>query len=336
MEFEERLNSFVQLGYSLGSIDAAAMNSLYEQAGNQNAWFTPENIKTSLTGVSKLLREDDLRRWLSPYNLRTAAAPKTVGLILAGNIPLAGFHDILTVLITGNTALIKPSSKDAVLTDFILRRLVSIEPRFRDRISYAETLKNFDAIIATGSDNTSRYFEYYFGRYPSVIRKNRTSCAIITGDETPEALTALGKDIFTYFGLGCRNVSKLFVPRDYNVQLLFSTWEPYSGIIHHHKYFNNYEYQKAILIINKTPFVDGGFVLLTASDKLVSPVSTVYYEEYSSDGHLGSLLANHAAKIQCTVGTHALSNVPFGEAQFPKPADYADGVDTVQFLLGLA
>ncbi len=335
MNFEERLRAFVQLGHHLTTIDGATLNSLCERAGNQNPWFTAANINISLTGVSKLVEESALRDWLSSYDLDERRASRVVGLVLAGNIPLAGFHDILTVLITGNTALIKPSSKDAVLTDFILQQLVSIEPRFRDRISYAETLRNFDAVIATGSDNTSRYFEYYFGRYPSVIRKNRTSCAIITGDETSEDFTALGKDIFTYFGLGCRNVSKLFVPRDYDIQLPIHAWEPYSDIIHHHKYFNNYEYQKAILIINKTPFVDGGFVLLTASDKLVSPVSTLYYEEYSSDDHLGSLMAAHAAKIQCTVGTHALSNVPFGEAQFPGPTDYADGVDTVRFLMGL-
>jgi len=335
MNFEERLLAFVQLGQNLNTIDGATLNSLYGRAGNQNPWFTPPSIKTALTGVSKLLREDELRQWLLSYDLRDRESPKVIGLILAGNVPLVGFHDILTVLISGNTALIKPSSKDFVLTEFILQQLTDIEPRFRDRISFTETLKNFDAVIATGSDNTSRYFEYYFSKYPSVIRKNRTSCAIITGNETPEELTALGADIFTYFGLGCRNVSKLFVPEGYDVKLLVPAWEPYNEIAHHHKYFNNFDYQKAILLINKTPFIDGGFVLLTASDKLVSPISVVYYEEYSSDEHLREMIADNRAKIQCIVGTHFLSIVSFGETQFPGPADYADNIDTVQFLINL-
>src|SRR5690606_5966041 len=335
MNFEERLRAFVQLGHNLNTIDSTTLNSLYARAGNQNPWFTPSSIKTALTGVSKLLREDELRQWLLSYDLQSNKSPKVIGLILAGNVPLVGFHDILTVLISGNTSLIKPSSKDFVLTEFIVQQLTDIEPRFRDRISFTETLQNFDAVIATGSDNTSRYFEYYLSKDPSVIRKNRTSCAIIAGNETPEELTALGGDIFTYFGLGCRNVSKLFVPEGYDVKLLVPAWEPYNEIAHHHKYFNNFDYQKAILLINKTPFIDGGFVLLTASDKLVSPISVVYYAEYSSDEHLREMIADNRAKIQCIVGTHFLSIVSFGETQFPGPADYADNIDTVQFLINL-
>lgn len=335
MNFQERLRAFVQLGHNLDTIDTASLNSLSDHAGNQNPWFTPGNIHTSLTGVSKLLRKDDLREWLLAYEWQDNKSPNIIGLILAGNIPLAGFHDILTVLISGNIALIKPSSKDMVLTEFIVQQLCNIEPRFRDRISFTETLKNFDAVIATGSDNTSRYFEYYFSKYPSVIRKNRTSCAIITGKEHAQDLTALGRDIFTYFGLGCRNVSKLFVPEGYDIKLAITAWESYNEVVHHHKYFNNFEYQKAVLLINNIPFVDGGFVLLTASDKLVSPISVIYYEEYSSEEHLRDLIADNQTKIQCTVGTHPLSNVPFGEAQFPGPADYADGIDTIRFLTEL-
>ena len=335
MNFEERLRAFAQLGHNLNAIDGPTLNSLYERAGNQNPWFTPASINASLTGVSKLLHEDDLHQWLFSYDQQDNKVPKIIGLILAGNIPLVGFHDILTVLITGNIALIKPSSKDRVLTEFIVQQLTDIEPRFRDRISFTETLKNFDAVIATGSDNTSRYFEYYFSKYPSVIRKNRTSCAIITGNEPEQDLTALGQDIFTYFGLGCRNVSKLFVPEGYDVKLPISAWESYSEVAHHHKYFNNFEYQKAVMLINKTPFIDGGFVLLTPSDKLVSPISVIYYEEYSSDEQLRDMIAGNQAKIQCTVGTHPLSNVPFGEAQFPGPADYADGIDTIRFIADL-
>lgn len=335
MNLEERLHAFVRLGHNLNAIDGNTVNSLYTRAGNQNPWFTPANINTSLTGVSKLLQEQELRHWLSAYNLNILRSAKVVGLILAGNLPLVGFHDLLTVLVSGNTALIKPSSKDTVLTEFVLQQLIDIEPRFRNRITFTETLKNFDAVIATGSDNSSRYFEYYFGKYPSVIRKNRTSCAIITGEESAQVLAALGRDVFSYFGLGCRNVSTLFVPKGYDINLLPDTWQAYSEVAHHHKYFNNFEYQKAILLINKTPFTDGGFILLTPSDKLVSPISVLYYQEYSSDENLRSLIAGNQAKLQCTVGTHPLCNVPFGEAQFPGPADYADGVDTIRFLINL-
>lgn len=335
MNLDERLHSFVQLGQRLGTIDSTTLNAIYDRAGNQNPWFTPANINTSLTGVSKMLGEGDLRQWLASYTWDGGKPPKVVGLILAGNIPLVGFHDILTVLITGNKALIKPSSKDTVLTEYVLNQLTDIEPRFRDRIALADTLRNFDAVIATGSDNTSRYFEYYFGKYPSVIRKNRTSCAIITGNESPEDLVALGGDIFTYFGLGCRNVSKLYIPAGYEVNLLISGWESYAELIHHHKYFNNLEYQKAILLVNRIQFTDGGFILLTGSDQLVSPISVVYYEEYSSESQLRNLISIHQEKIQCIVGSHALSTVPFGEAQFPGPADYADGIDTVEFLTTL-
>src|SRR5690606_15532903 len=197
---------------------------------------TPSNITTALTGVSRMLQEHDLRQWLSSYSFDDSRPSKTVGLVLAGNIPLVGFHDILTVLVTGNIALIKLSSKDSVLTEFVLQQLVDIEPRFRDRFSFTETLKNFDAVIATGSDNTSRYFEYYFSRYPSIIRKNRTSCAILTGQETPEELDQLSADVFTYFGLGCRNVSKLWVPEGYNFPSLLDRWRKHEEIIQHHKY----------------------------------------------------------------------------------------------------
>ena len=335
MSFEERLHAFVQLGLYLNTIDSNTLNSLSDNASRQNLWFTPDSIRTALTGVSRLLQEDDLRQWLLPYQLQDNQTPKVIGLILAGNIPLVGFHDILTVLITGNAALIKPSSKDTVLMEFIVQRLTDIEPRLRDRITFAETLKNFDAVIATGSDNSSRYFEYYFGKYSSVIRKNRTSCAILTGQETQAELHALGMDVFSYFGLGCRNVSKLWVPENYAFPTMFSHWEKFNDIIHHHKYVNNYDYQKAIALVNKTPFLDNGFVLLMESQQIVSPISVLYYEHYRSQDDLKERISLVSEKIQCVVGNRAPATVPFGQAQFPGPADYADGVDTVRFLAEL-
>jgi hypothetical protein len=283
-----------------------------------------------------MLQEHDLRQWLSSYSFDDSRPSKTVGLVLAGNIPLVGFHDILTVLVTGNIALIKLSSKDSVLTEFVLQQLVDIEPRFRDRFSFTETLKNFDAVIATGSDNTSRYFEYYFSRYPSIIRKNRTSCAILTGQETPEELDQLSADVFTYFGLGCRNVSKLWVPEGYNFPSLLDRWRKHEEIIQHHKYANNYDYQKAIALVNKTPFLDNGVVLLMESEKIVSPISVLYYEYYRTEHDLKERLSLVSDKIQCIVGKTPPATVPFGQAQFPGPGDYADRVDTVEFLLGLS
>jgi hypothetical protein len=336
MNFEERVRAFVLLGQRITTIDSTTLNSIYDRVGNQNPWFTPANITTALTGVSKMLSESELRKWLSSYTFDDNRPSKTIGLVLAGNIPLVGFHDILTVLITGNIALIKLSSKDSVLTEFVLQQLTDIEPRFRDRISFTETLKNFDAVIATGSDNTSRYFEYYFSKYPSIIRKNRTSCAILTGQESDQELDELAADIFTYFGLGCRNVSKLWVPENYDFPFLLDRWKKYEEIIQHHKYANNYDYQKAIALVNRTPFLDNGIVLLMENEKVVSPISVLYYEYYRTEDDLKEKLSLVSDKIQCIVGQTQPATVPFGQAQFPGPGDYADNVDTVKFLLGLS
>jgi hypothetical protein len=333
MNLEERLHSLVQLRRRIDTIDSATLNAIYERVGNQNPWFTPANINTALTGVRKLLDEAALRSWLDPYDLDEPTPQKTIALVLAGNVPLVGFHDIMTVFLTGNRALVKASSKDSVLTHFIVEELHAIEPRAP--IEFAEQLKNFDAVIATGSDNSSRYFEYYFGKYPSIIRKNRTSCAILFGDESEEQLAALGADVFTYFGLGCRNVSHLFVPEGYDISRLTGPWKVHQDVIHHHKYFNNYEYQKAVFLINEVPFSDTGFVLLTGSDKAVSPVAVLFYEEYTAEEHLRARLAEMQHKIQCVVGSRPPATVPFGQAQFPEPSDYADGVDTILFLQGL-
>jgi hypothetical protein len=206
---------------------------------------------------------------------------------------------------------------------------------FADRIIVAEQLKNFDAVIATGSDNTSRYFEYYFGKYPHIIRKNRTSVGILEGDEDSESLLALGFDVFSYFGLGCRNVSKVFVPQDFGFDQLFPAWEKYQGIIHHHKYCNNYDYQKSILLVNQQPFLDNGFVLVQESDRLVSPISVLFYERYSDMSQLRERLAAASDKIQVVEGNHAVCDVGFGRSQQPQLGDYADKVDTMQFLSNL-
>jgi hypothetical protein len=218
---------------------------------------------------------------------------------------------------------------------FIANRIIDLEPRFQDRIEFADRLKGFDAIIATGSDNASRYFEYYFGRYPSIIRKNRTSVAILHGNESEEELTMLGTDVFSYFGLGCRNVSKIFLPKSYNIGMLFRSWESFKDIIHHHKYCNNYDYQKSILLVSQTPFLDNGFVMLQETNRLVSPISVVYYEYYTNRSELSSELSEVANKVQCIVENSPESTIKFGQAQFPGLSDYADQIDTVKFLIGL-
>lgn len=336
MNSEERLRPFVALGQKIDSIDNDELKSLCHRAANQNPWFTPESILTALTGVSKLVSEQALSNWVSRYDWDAEITPRTVGLILPGNIPLVGFHDILSVLISGHKALVKPSKKDAVMIDYVAKALIGIEPRIRERLSFAETLKHFDAVIATGSDNSARYFEYYFGKYPSIIRKNRTSCAVLSGSESEEQMVALGKDVFSYFGLGCRNVSKLFVPQDYDFAPLLKAWTRYSSVIHHHKYCNNYDHQKAILIVNKSSFLDNGHVLLAPSEQLVSPIAMVYYEEYLSSEDLLRRIHRIQEKIQCIIGDSTPAQVSFGEAQSPGPGDYADRVDTLQFLIDLA
>ena len=242
---------------------------------------------------------------------------------MAGNIPAVGFHDILCILVSGNILAAKLSDKDTYLIQFFLDQLIEIEPNLIERISIVDKLVDIDAVIATGSDNTARYFEYYFKKYPNIIRKNRTSIAILDGEETDQDLINLGKDIFLYFGLGCRNVSKLYVPKGYDFKKLLYTYESYDQIINHHKYRNNYDHNKSI-----------GIVLLKQDTSLVSPIAVLYYDHYSSENELKESLAQDSEKIQCIVSRHGqwTGSLPFGEAQSPGLMDYADGIDTMAFL----
>jgi hypothetical protein len=238
-------------------------------------------------------------------------------------------------LINGDTALIKLSSKDKVLIKWLTEKIIQFDSRFEEKIKFTEQLKDFDAVIATGSDNSSRYFDYYFGKYPHIIRKNRTSVAVLDGTESEVEMTQLGTDIFTYFGLGCRNVSKLFVPAGYKFDKLFESWESYFEVINHHKYFNNYTYQRTVLLLSNTPFLDNGFVLLQENEKFVSPISIVYYEYYNTTDELNDRILDVQQKIQCVVGKAPLAKIEFGKTQCPGLNDYADGVDTLKFLISL-
>ena len=331
------VNLFSELGLQLAQPNDRLL-AIIETEKQYNAWFTAENVLNAVKSIGNILNKADLTTWLDKYEIRDGQ-PKKVGLILAGNIPLVGFHDVLCVLITGNFALIKASSQDARLIKYVLELLSAIDPIFAGRYQFTERLGNFDAVIATGSNNTSRYFEYYFGKVPNIIRKNRSSVAVLIGSESTEQLFKLGHDIFAYFGLGCRNVSKLLVPQDYNFNLFFESIEVYNDIINHHKYNNNYFYNKSIYLVNSDKHLDNNFLLLKEDTRLASPLAVMYFEYYDDLAAVESKLNSDAEYIQCVVSAAPLNIksqvVDFGESQQPKLWDYADGVDTMAFLSGL-
>lgn len=339
MNLEKRIRTFTILGKiirdSLEGIPGEyteKFNKLIHIQQYKNPWFTPENVRTALEATGKELTEENLSFWTRNYPvIREVNNPLTTGLIFAGNIPLAGFHDFLTVLISGNRLIAKTSSKDPDLIPFLSNIICIVSPEFSKKIEFATgTLSGFDSVIATGSNNSSRYFEYYFGRYPHVIRKNRNSIAVISGDETGEELKELGKDIFTYFGMGCRNVSKLYVPEGYDINSLPPHWKRYSDCINHSGYANNYDYNKAIYLVNRQKFHDAGFLLMREDPKLASPVSVLHYEYYNSADAVKQQTENMKESIQCIIGTNF---IPFGHSQLPHLWDYADGIDTMEFLL---
>ena len=328
----DRIKSFESLGNRLKNLSEEELKELCLGALNENAWFVEDNVKLALEGIGLFLNQSIIEEWLSHYNLNELE-PKKVGLITAGNIPLVGFHDVMCVILSGHHLLIKMSSKDGVLLKFVLDELFKIQPEFKHQVTFVERLNEADAFIATGSDNSARYFEYYFKNKPHVIRKNRTSIAVLTGKEMVEDFENLGKDIFQYYGLGCRNVSKAFVPKGYDFKPLLDNLQSFEPVIHHHKYRNNYDYNKSIYLVNREPFLDTEFLLVRESNEMVSPISVLYYQEYKDKNELESLLSEHADKIQCVVGA---DHIPFGQAQKPAVSDYADGVDTIAFLAGLS
>lgn len=337
LTLQKRKAAFAQLGnYLLNPNDI--LNQLITDAQHYNAWFTPEQTYKSIISIGLMLNEQDLDFWFKSVTHETVN-PKKVGLILAGNIPLVGFHDILSVLATGHIAYVKLSSQDKNLIPYILNKLVEFEPLFADRIIYTERLKDFNAVIATGSNNSSRYFEYYFGKVPHIIRKNRNSIAVLSGTETTEELKNSGKDIFDYFGLGCRNVSKFFVPEGYVFNTFFEAIQEFEKVGDHHKYNNNYDYNKSIYLVNRDQHLDNGFLLVKKDFRLSSPLAVLYFEEYKSQEELQSKLAELAEQIQCVVSNLTfqipVQQVGFGQSQQPRLWDYADGIDTLKFLQGL-
>lgn len=350
MNLQQRINAFAKLGAFLEQFSNLksqqqaniAQNESYferfqstiEKANQSNAWFTNENIAFALKNWSEALQTANLEKWLGKYSI-SEVKPKQVATIMAGNIPLVGFHDFLSVLITGHKVVVKQSSNDTHLLPVLADYLIAVEPTFKNHIQFTtEKLPNFEAVIATGSNNTARYFEFYFKGKPSIIRKNRNSVAILTRAETKQELQQLSEDIFRYFGLGCRNVSKLFVPENYNFDALFNAIYEWKDLINHHKYANNYDYNKAVYLMSQYDILDNGFFMVKEDPSYASPISTVFFEYYNNIIELKSKLDTDKNLIQCTVASSDLKiGIPFGSTQNPQLWDYADNVDTVDFLL---
>lgn len=337
MLHQQIAEAFIELGQRLRNLPEHEAERLCQEAFARNSWFIVPHVRQALAGIAHMLQPDALRQWIANYELPTKH-PKTVGVVMAGNIPLAGFHDFLCVLLSGHRLAAKMSSQDNFLLPQIAEMLFDIAPELRTRVHWAEQLKGMDAVIATGSDNSARYFEYYFGKYPHIIRRNRVSAAVLDGTETDEQLTGLARDALLYFGLGCRSVAKLFVPQGYDFAPFLQKTERLAELTDSHKYRNNYDYQKSIFLVNRVPHLDSGVLLLTESQALASPVSVVYYQFYRNREEVRRQLSEQADKLQCVASNDKqifVRTVDFGQTQLPGIADYADGTDTMAFLLQL-
>jgi len=346
MDLNERMEGLVKWGHAISAMieemesepgfeTGNPLNNTLQQAYRANAWFVADNSMRALKSVAGWLEYDALKTWSNGYPslLDSHNQLKNIGLIMAGNIPVVGFHDLLAVLITGNKAQVKLSSDDSVLLPFLLNVLFDVSQEFKSLVQIGYKFQEIDAVIATGSNNSARYFDFYFGKYPHIIRKNRNSLAVITGDETDDELTALGDDIFSYFGLGCRNVSKLLVPEGYVFDRFFQCIEVYGErLMQHNKYMNNYDYHRVLYLLNNETFLTNNFLSLRQSPVLSTPVSVLHFDDYSDAEDLAQKIVVDKDHIQCIVGRNYL---PFGTSQQPGLADYADGADTLQFLLSL-
>ena len=352
MQLQQRINAFVKLGEFLGqfSNEVIQKNNNVEQndlffdgfkhqiklAKENNGWFTDDNIKFALASWNEALTQSNISKWLEPYNIQNISTKK-VAIIMAGNIPLVGFHDFLAVLISGHNVLVKQSSNDKHLLPFLAKYLEFAEPQFKGKIVFTEDkLNSFEAVIATGSNNTARYFEYYFKGKPSIIRNNRNSVAILTGEESHEDLKNLSEDIFRYYGLGCRNVSKLFVPKGYNFDSFFEGIYHWHPIIESAKYANNYDYNKAVYLMSEFDMLENGFFMVKEDESYSSPIATIFFEYYETTESLKKKLEAEKNNIQCIVSKGFSENeIAFGTTQKPKLWDYADSVDSVEFLLAI-
>ncbi|TXB66923.1 acyl-CoA reductase [Vicingus serpentipes] len=351
MSLEKRINAFIELGTFLKQFKNKVINDSVQNLNEKfyddfdylikrqkafNGWFTEVFVLESIDAIAEMLTKENLQEWVSNYEINDFT-PKNVGVIMAGNIPLVGFHDFLSVLISGNNVIAKTSSEDNTLLKKIAEILIEIDAELATKIKFVERLENFEAVIATGSNNTARYFESYFGKYPNIIRKNRNSVAVISHNDEKENLNKLGNDIFQYYGLGCRNVSKLYVPKGYNFNQFFEAiFEDFQDIVNNNKYANNYDYNKAVYLLGNNQLLDNNFVLLKEDESFSSPVAVLHYEYYEDIEELKNHLQSQKENIQCIVSNEApIESLKFGEAQQPKLWDYADGVDTMAFLTNL-
>lgn len=330
MSSTEKVAALVRLGQYLSGNDPA-LQIVKDRAFQANGWFTPEFIDLSLQNICRYyLDESRLNDWLAGYPA-PVSSPRQVGIVAAGNIPLVGFHDWLCGFLSGHQVRLKLSSKDTLLMQHVIDKVNEWYPEYAEQTLVQDMLKHCGAYIATGSNNSARYFEYYFAQYPHIIRRNRTSVAVLDGTETPAELEALADDVMLYFGLGCRNVTKIFVPEDYNFEALLKGLRKYSYLADHHKYKNNYDYNLALILLNNSPYMANDNIILQESASIFSPISVLHYSYYADPGVLAEELKNNN-DLQCIVG-HGFT--PFGLAQQPSLSDYADGVDTMQFLTGL-
>lgn len=342
MKKDTKISALVQLGLFLNkflnqpeeeySSDEQELETLMSKSEIENPWFTQESLRFALGKWADLLKEDKILQWLSTYRL--PENQKKVGLILAGNIPLVGLHDIISVILSQHFAVIKLSSKDKCLIPFLMKKW---EEFLGGKLPFAfvDKLENYDAVIATGSNNTARYLEYYFGKVKHIIRKNRTSVAVLDGTESDEELQLLAEDIFRYYGLGCRNVTRLFIPESFKINCLFENFLNFKDIINHHKYANNYDYNRAVYLLNQEKFWDNNFVMLKEDTQLFSPLSVINFSRYKDLEEVKEFLALHREDIQCIVAKTDIeidNTIPLGQAQNPSLDTYADNVDTMVFL----
>lgn len=325
------LDAYLQNNFSIKHYEL--ISDALHTASYSNPWFIKPYINMAIKNIALMLQYDKLESWVSEY--RFSKKPKCIALIMAGNIPLVGFHDLLSVILSGNKAIIKLSSKDQILLPILKEILVDLNSDFEDLIVFEnELMKNFDAVIATGSNNSSRYFEYYFGKYPSIIRRNRNSVAIIHQNDEKEIYKLIGSDILTYFGLGCRSVSKLYFPKGFEIPKFIKELSDFKFIADNFKYFNNYEYNKSIYLINGIPHLDNGFLIFKEDQSLASPVSVVHYEFYNDEYQLLSELKNQESLIQCVVSSkfEGVNIVKPGKSQSPELHEWADNIDVLRFL----
>lgn len=333
MNIERRITAFAALGDFVLK-NPVSLQEIVNKTFIYNTWFTIDNINQALQNIAiEFLNKEKLENWISGYGSKiTTHDTKTIAIVAAGNIPMVAFHDILCVLISGNKLQLKLSEKDQYLLPFLLEQLINIEPDFNELISIQFKLEKFDAIIATGSNNTAKHFAYYFGKYKNIIRRNRNSVAILTGEETKEDIENLGHDIFDYFGLGCRNVSKIFVPEKYDLYSLKDGLTKHIGVNQHNQYMNNLDYQRTLYLMNQTPLIDIDFINIVENNSLHSPISCLHVERYKTLEDVKKNIAEQTENIQCVVGKGYLE---FGKSQQPGLSDYADNVDTMEFILNL-